>query len=204
MLKAGQEDEAMKLIELNRFRPASWHPELESALLRVLIWRKTGEMKFPASVNFPASATPPKPHPPLFDQIDLCARNPKDPMPDDLNRLLRSPNVCAAVFLAGGWTEAALRLPHNKVIPDGFPEWVAVEFTQAYRLNRGNRPALIFAFRQKKPSPALNLLVGEILLADGQFNEGLKKLGALAATDSRDRGARRAGDCPKPTRASTI
>jgi len=183
MLKAGKEDEAMKLIELNRFRSASWHPDLESALLRVLIWRKTGEMKFPASVNFPASAAPPKPRPPLFDKIDFCARNPKDPMPGDLNRLLCSTNVCTAVFLAGGWAEAALQLPHDEIIPDGFPEWVAAEFTQAYRLNRGNRPALIYAFRQK-PSPALNLLVGEILLANDQFNEGLKKLDALATTDS--------------------
>ena len=86
-------------------------------------------------------------------------------------------------FLAAGWIEAALQLHRLSVIPDGFPDWVAYGVTQALRFGRGNEKALAFASKQK-PSPALDVLIGELLLAEGKTDQALKRLNALATKDS--------------------
>jgi hypothetical protein len=182
-LKAGREDEALKLIESNRFRPRSWHLDLESALLRALNYRKTGEMKFTAGVSIALNEAPPKTRHQLLEQIDFLTKNPAQKVPADTDRLLRSEAAFAAIFLAAGWPEAALQLPHDEVIPDGFPEWMAFGFTQAHRVNRGNADALEFAAKQK-PSPTLELLAAEILIADQRIGDAIIKLTPLAATDS--------------------
>jgi hypothetical protein len=157
--------------------------DLESALLRTLNYRKTGQMKFTAGVSIALNEAPPKTRHQLLDQIDFLTKNPAQKMPADTDRLLRSEAAFAAIFLAAGWPEAALQLPHDEVIPDGFPEWVAFGFTQAHRVNRGNADALEFAAKQK-PSPTLELLAAEILIADQRIGDAIIKLTPLAATDS--------------------
>ena len=183
LLANEKEEEAMKLLEFNRFRTKSWQPELESAVLRVLGYRKSGEMKLPVGVNIALSDAPPKSRHQLLEQIDSVTKDPNQKLPEDLDRLLRGKNAFTAVFLAAGWAGAALGLPHDEVIPDGLPEWLAYGLTQATRFNKGNAPALAFATRQKS-SPTLELLTGEILASDGKFDEALRKLSPLATLDS--------------------
>jgi hypothetical protein len=183
LLQAGKEEDAMKLLEFNRFRSKSWQLDLESAMLRVLTYRKTGELKLPLGVNIALSTALPKTRHQLFEQLDAFTKDPKQSMPPDLAKLLHGKNAFAAIFLASGWAEAALALPHEDPVPDGLPEWLAYGLTQATRFNRGNPAALEFASHQRS-TPPLELLTGEILLGDGKFDEGLRKLGPLASTDS--------------------
>jgi hypothetical protein len=96
---------------------------------------------------------------------------------------MRSKEAFAAVFMAGGWVEAALQLHTLPVLPDNFPGWVAYGLTESLRFNRGNKAALTFAARQKS-SPGMDLLTAELLIADGNTAAGLTKLEALASTDS--------------------
>jgi thioredoxin-like negative regulator of GroEL len=190
LLQTGKEDEATKLLEFNRFRTKSWQLDLESVLLRVLRYRKSGELKLPVGVNIALSSAPTKTRHQLLEQLDALTKDPKQPMPSDLEKLLRSKNAFSAVLLAFGWAEAALNLPHDDVVPTDLPEWLPYGLTQARRFNRGNAAALEFVSRQKS-TPTLELLGGEILIADGKFDEGLRKLAALSAIDS-DVGSRAA------------
>ncbi|MSU57147.1 MAG: hypothetical protein EXS35_03020 [Pedosphaera sp.] len=183
LLQAGKEDDATKLLEFNRFRSKSWQIDLESALLRVLIYRKNGELKLPVGVNIALSSAPPKTRHQLLEQIDAVTKDSSQKLSAELEKLLRGKNAFTAVFLASGWAEAALALPHDDVMPDGLPEWFAYGLTQATRFNRGSAPALEFAARQKS-FPSLELIVGEILLTEGKYDEGLRKLNPLASADS--------------------
>jgi tetratricopeptide (TPR) repeat protein len=140
-------------------------------------------MKFPTGVTIALNQAPPKTRHQLLEQLDFHTKNPGQKLPEDTERLLRSQTAFAAVFLAAGWAEAALQLPHDEVIPDGFPEWVAFAFTQATRFNRGIDAALEFAARQK-PSPTLELLAADILMAGERYGDAILKLTPLAATDS--------------------
>ena len=184
-LKAGRETDAMKLIETNRFRRGSYHLELESALVRVLNFRKTGEVKFPAGVTIQLNEAPPKTRHQLFELLDSVTKNPGAKLPENTERLLRGPDAFAAIFLAAGWAEAALQLPHPEVVPDNYPEWVGFGFTQALRLNRGNGAALDYAAKQKA-SPVLEMLAADILIADGRIGDAIIRLTPLAAKDSED------------------
>lgn len=92
---------------------------------------------------------------------------------------MKSREIFSAIFLAGGWCEAALRLHSLSVIPDDFPDWLAYGLTQALRYNRGNKAALDFAGRQKS-SPSLNMLIAEILLAENRAPEASEILEPLA------------------------
>ncbi len=189
-LNDGTEDQALNMLQTNSFRQNSWYLELESVLMRVLEYRRTGEMKFPPGVSIRLSDAPPKTRHQLFEQIDESTRDPKQPLPADTDRLLRSKDAFAALFLAADWPEAALTLPHSEVVPEDYPEWVAYGFTQAHRFNRGARDAVAFAAKQKA-SPKLELLTGEILLSGDNMGEGLIKLSELAKSDS-DLGAQAA------------
>lgn len=189
-LQTGNENEAVKQLEFNRARAKSWHRELESAMLRVLMYRRTGEVKFPVGVNLALSEAPPRSRHQLFEQLDVLTKNPTQPPAPELERLLRGTNAFAAVLLAAGWAEAALNLPQDETLPEGLPEWLAYGFTQAIRFNRSPAAAREFAARQKS-SPALELLGAELLLGEDQTEAALLKLSPLATTDS-ETGARAA------------
>src|SRR5205823_182442 len=108
----------------NRFRQKSWLLDLESALLRVLVYRKSGDMKFPEGASLSLNEAPPKSRHQLLEQLDALTKNPGQKPTADLDRLLHGSNAFAAVCLAAGWAEAALALPHDDVIPEGLPDWV--------------------------------------------------------------------------------
>jgi len=186
-LKKGEESSAMEMLKKNQFKQQSWHPVLENNLHRVLTYRKWGVMTG-LRRNFPTKETNARLQHQLFKQLDLLSKNNSgkssaQKIPDELERFFKSKEAFAGVFLAAGWLEASLNLKTLDVIPADFPDWISYGFTQAIRYNRGNRVALDFASKQKA-FPALNLLIAELLIADGNAAEGIKKLTVLAKEDS--------------------
>lgn len=195
-LKNGKEDAALELMQFNPFKQVSWNPELEMALRRVLSYRKNGTLslsemsksldqatdknsnstQLAASSNF------------FFAQLDQLAKQPdvdgkSAPLPEGLRALLLSKEALAVTLLSTGWFEAALQLHTIKVLPADFPEWVAIAFTQALKVNRSNEEALAFAAAQK-PSEPLSLLIGELLATTKQTDAAIEKLQKMAVEPS--------------------
>lgn len=194
-VKDDHEDKAWELLEYNHFNPVSWNPQLETALKRILQFRKKGslvlndtltptpapEVTTTAKVDQPAKSgnTEDQPHP-FFTQLDeLAAKAKANPaeasIPPELQKLLTSKEVFAAAFLAGGWLEAALNFNVETIVAEGSPDWLAYGMAQAIRYNKGNLEALDYATKQK-PTPTLDLLIGELLIANGSPDAGLERL----------------------------
>lgn len=199
-LKQNKEKEAYDLLQFNPFANTSWNQDLEEALKRVLLYRKFGQF-VPEKTQNPldgktASADnageskpiPSKDLPFYFAQLDFAAKNPESnqsghEIPSDLKELLKGPEAFAAAFLTAGWMEAALDLHALNIIPSTYPEWYAYELTQAMRQNKGVSAALEFATLQS-PTPALTLLISELLIASGSPDAALNSLNKLAKLDN--------------------
>lgn len=186
-LHEGSEARAMELLKTSPFKNTSFHPELERTLQIILVYRRWGVFIEPENLPSKDSNILKHQHQ-FFNQISLLARKNSGTsqiasIPQDLDNLLKSKEVFSAAFLAAGWLEAALHLHSLPVIPESFPDWIAYGFTQALRYNKGNKAALDYADRQKS-TPALEMLVSEILLADNHPEKALPKLHSLAQTDN--------------------
>ncbi|MCF7762880.1 MAG: hypothetical protein K9N62_04345 [Verrucomicrobia bacterium] len=193
-LLVSDEAQAATLLENNRFRLRSWNLDLESALLRVLVFRRTGELRFPTAVHIPLSPLPAKSRHELFELIDAATAldGATPPMPPDLATFLRGPDVFTALLLAGYWPEAALRLQGNRPVPKDSPEWFNGSLAQAYRFNRGPEDALQFIASQT-PNSSLDLLAAEIQIAEGRSADAIARLKTLAV-----------GDTPRSFRAAVL
>jgi hypothetical protein len=193
-LLVSDEAQAATLLENNRFRLRSWNLDLESALLRVLVFRRTGELRFPTAVHIPLSPLPAKSRHELFELIDAATAldGATPPMPPDLATFLRGPDVFTALLLAGYWPEAALRLQGNRPVPKDSPEWFNASLAQAYRFNRGPEDALQFIASQT-PNSSLDLLAAEIQIAEGRSADAIARLKTLAV-----------GDTPRSFRAAVL
>jgi len=184
LLRDGKEEEAIHLLDLNPFHDRSWRPEIEGAIAKVLRYRKTRSFRpfreFP-SVSGPIAG---RVRHQLFEELDRLTDRRRvgtkgaGGVPEALARLILSEEAFAAVFLAGGWTEAALHLHRAKEIPPEFPAWVAYGLTQGVRFNRGVPQALEFAQRQPS-TPPLDLLKGELWLESGDLAEARRQLEPL-------------------------
>jgi hypothetical protein len=185
MLRTHDDKDAAEALRLTHLPAPSWEPELETALRRILSYRIDGVFN-PRGQPILALSTPPDQLHPFFVELDSLAKAERDgrlDLPPEMERLLHGDGCFAAAMLAAGWGEAALRLRPADENCDGLPDWFAYGYTQALRVNRGVRPALAFAPPQKA-TPELDLLVGELLLADGQAEAGRQRLLALATQDS--------------------
>jgi tetratricopeptide (TPR) repeat protein len=114
---------------------------------------------------------------PLFKALQQAALSP------EIEQLLTTREGYAPLFLAAGWYEAALSLHEMQKLPASFPRWVAYGLTQAIALNRSPEHALLFA-QSQIPSPQLNLLIGELALRTGKFDEAIQALSPLATSSS--------------------
>ncbi len=179
-LKDGDEKKAYNLLQDHTFKSNSWSPDIQSALERVLAYRLGQKPPLPDD-DYLATGTKTGERHQFFLQLDQMAKT--GVVTPELATLLRSKEAFASVFMAGGWIETALQLHTLPVVPDNFPNWVAYGMTQSIRFNRGNKAALDFAGRQKQ-SAAMALLSAELLIAEGQTAEGLKRLESLSGTDS--------------------
>ncbi|MGA8164184.1 MAG: hypothetical protein WB791_04055 [Waddliaceae bacterium] len=193
-LKLRKEREALHLLTFNPFITTSWFPELETALKRILTYRKSGTFLFEnplrhlekISTNHPSSQSPPQP--PFFKQIEqLAAKEIEEGSTDYLSQewkeLLSSKEAFTAAFLAADWEEAALQLHSLPIIPHTFPRWIPYQLTQAIHHNRSLLEALEFASLHTS-TPELSLLRAELIITAGNTDSALESLNTLAALDS--------------------
>lgn len=181
-LKQNNDEEAWYLLQFYTFSDQSWDPELSLAIKQVLAYRKKGTLNLTKSglgMTAPERATTQRKgsgkHP-FFAQLNAIAgKGEGEDVPEDLQELLKSKSAFAAVLVAAGWNEAAVETLKARVIPDGFPSWVAVDFIQALQQLRGDRVAVEFALEQKQ-TPQVEVLAGEMLLSEGNLDAAYEKL----------------------------
>lgn len=185
-LKEGKEKEAYALVRFNPFAAFSWSSHLERALKRILLYKETGKLtaEEEKTLKEPIKSEIvflPEGEPYFFEQLEILAHtSPKEEskIPEDLKALLKSPEAFSAALLSAGWDEAALSLSSMEAYPPTFPDWVAFNMTQAIKRNRGNEAALKYASLQK-PSPALSMLISELLIASHKYEPALERLKQL-------------------------
>lgn len=179
-LKDGDEKKAYTLLQSRVFMNNSWNPDIRNGLEKILAVRLGYKPSLPDDPLLGDAKTARQRHQ-LFGQLDEMSKT--GVITPELGTLLRSKEAFAAVFMAGGWVEAALQLHSTPVMPDNFPDWMAYGLTQSIRFNRDNKAALAFAVKQK-PTPVMALLTAELEIAEGNSTAGLAKLDALAGKDS--------------------
>lgn len=168
LLKEGREKEALALLNLHGSRENSWNLELEIQLKRLLLYRQEGVLLLDEASRRPDDGDAHD----FFEQLNDLASSPGVDMPQEMQVFLQGPDVFAGAFLAGHWPEAALQLRQSAVLPESYPDWVAVGLVQAVRMNRGPKEALVYALQQRE-TPPLKMLKGELLLDTGDSEAAL-------------------------------
>ncbi|MBX7255401.1 MAG: DUF4114 domain-containing protein [Candidatus Hydrogenedentes bacterium] len=100
-LRTRKTDEALALLNLNRFGRHSWHARLEVALLSLLTYHRLGFVD-PALVKL-SEGSGTKPHP-FFDTLEAWASG--SAVPPEFVRLMQSNDAFAAALKAAGWIAA--------------------------------------------------------------------------------------------------
>jgi len=123
------EEQALSLLNLQSFGNRSWRPELETALLRILLYRRS---KFLGVAAGPAAhgAVISGKHP-LFVKLAEWAQLKTADLPDEAQRFLKSEFAFSAACCAAGWVEAGIRLLSSHTVPDDFPEWARKDLLPA-------------------------------------------------------------------------
>ncbi len=123
-LRVQHETEARWLLSFERDGRESWHPSLETALLRIVLFRQTGSLG-PFRLEKEDMPFQYLPQHPFFAQLEQCAQNNAESLPGPLAAFLKSDCVFAAACFAAGWTQAGIRLARNITIDSSAPEWTA-------------------------------------------------------------------------------
>lgn len=182
-LKENKTKDAFDLIAFNPFRSSSFRPDLEFATASLIQYQNEGNFNLPDVVRgdfmqsiIPSLLTNVQSHQllkllsPSKDEKNLDAKT---------EALLKSPIAFSALYAAGGWYGASLKLNFPEVVPDEMPSWVPFTLTQALRVIKGNNAALQYALKQPS-SDEINFLKGEIYSSLNQDNEAEKLLVPLA------------------------
>ncbi len=130
-LRSHSDGEALTLLNLQGFGARSWHPPLENALLRIVIYRLRGFLGTPLNQNVDIAAFP-KPDHPFFAELDDWTKHAGITVPDAAKRFLESDYVFAAACLAAGWWEAGIKLFRESALPHDAPAWVHRDMEEAY------------------------------------------------------------------------
>lgn len=173
-LKQGDESKALGILIYNPFQEHSWNPELERALLRILVYRSSGVLKFPLATKVRLQANTSSPHV-FFQELNRWTGSRKEQLPPEVRSLLDGPNAFAAAFLAAGWREAALQLGREQKLTADLPGWYPYELGLAILINHGPARATDFA-RRSNALPAVQLMESELLLARGKSREAIDLL----------------------------
>lgn len=186
-LSQGNDKKALKQLEYNPFHEKSWAPNLELALMRVLMYREKGtfllgglEGHMKKSVSTIGQNNLPHFYQILEDlAIQEAIENREPKISYENKSLLKSQDVYAALFLAEGWYEAALKLNTLNVLPENFPDWYLHALGKAYRTTHRPKEGLKFLNKQKK-TPEVELQIAEFLLEDKQSKQALDILNKLS------------------------
>jgi hypothetical protein len=142
-LRARREADALTLVNLSRYGRRSWSIELESALPRMLTFRRLGFMD-PSIRRASGDAQIEGARHPFFETLEQWARGTvKDP-PEAFKRLLRSDSAFAAAYLAEGWSEAGLALLGASRFQGEWPDWFLRDVAKALHACRGDAKAREF------------------------------------------------------------
>jgi len=176
---------ALDRLRNNPFGTNVWSPDLYASLSRVLYFRKRQDLN-PPEWELPR-LTDTNAHSFLL-QLDSAARRQRAlgrlyRLPEELREVLESDDAPALALLASGWFRAGLDLLRTQTWPRETPAWIPYTITQARRIAEGPQSALDFALKQP-PTTELRLLIGELRIAVGQVEEGMRTLAGLAAHDS--------------------
>ncbi len=139
-LRVKREDEALRLLNLNRFGRKSWHPDLEIALFHIVTYRRLGFLD-------PKVGRPERPSPTqhrLFEHLHAWAAGERAQPDLEIERLIRGEEAFAAALLAAGWNEAALQLRRVPLSRSEYPSWYLDELAAAVQSNRGEKAAQEF------------------------------------------------------------
>lgn len=185
-LREGHEGNALDQLRNNPFGNAVWSPELFTSLVRILHFRKRGDLN-PPEWDLP----------PVIDtnahsfilQLEDSARKQRTigalyKLPDDLKTVLDSEDAPALAVLVSGWLRAGLDLGKTEAWSNGTPNWVTYSVIQAKRRIDGPEAALAYALQQSSGGRERKLLVAELRLATGDSDSGFAELKGLAQDDS--------------------
>ncbi len=104
-LLSGQETHALMLLNTQMFGENSWNPLLETALLRVLTYRRNGFITpMDCSMNMDPNLLK---HSKLFNALVQWSRGSFQEEPTSLIALLQSNGIVVQLFADAGWTRAA-------------------------------------------------------------------------------------------------
>jgi len=186
LLQAHQDKAAFELLSFHRSPAGSWDPDLERALGRILSFRLNQTLN-PPGTSFATGGRSSEDLHQFFRQLEDLARREREggrswKMPADMAAFLIGPSAPGSAFLAAGWREAALTLLPDP-LPAGSPGWLDYGVAQVRRYNRSPADALQF-LATRPASPPLDLLRGELLIAVGKSEDGLRLLQPLASLDS--------------------
>lgn len=186
-LKEKQDLAALNLLNRQPFAATSWNPALEKALRRVLQYRLHDTFKIDSATSdvFVANASSAIP---FFYELEELAhleeiQGAAFKIPTAMQTLITSDEVYSAILLAAGWKQAGVQLHKIDVLPKVFPDWVAINLVQGIQLVQGIPQAIEFA-QQQTQAPELQLLIAQLLVENGQLEEGLKITAPLAQDDS--------------------
>ncbi|MCB1111171.1 MAG: hypothetical protein H7A37_00635 [Chlamydiales bacterium] len=191
MLKDGEKQQALGMLQTNPFKDKSWSPQLERMLMQIL--------NYQVNKSFDFSLLLQKSNPlarqsrfskQLTSIIERRHNNPSYQLPADVYALLNSDYAYTAALLSEGWFEAALDMRTTIGIPKDLPDWIYYGLTEAIRQNRGGMEALKFATAQN-PTPPLELLNAEIMISENSQDAALEILSKLK--DKEDEVGIRAG-----------
>lgn len=188
-LKKNNDEEAAEYLRHNAFKEQSWNPDLTLALKRILNYRANNTLSLKGSsmeiskLEKNSIKQEAKHQIAFFTQLNELAEkesiDPKFTMPKEIDALLKSPLAFTAALLATEWNEAAIDMQTTKIFPADIPPWVVFLYAQALMQNRGEAPAIEFAMMQHK-SPAIDLLIGELMLAEQNFEGAIVQLQSLS------------------------
>lgn len=175
LLQHHLEQEALALLEDNTPEDFSWSPHLYHGLKNILSYRT----KQALHDNTDFLSENDQGHP-FFQELLRFEKAPEKATPQ-FRSLLLSPDIFSIAFLAEGWYEAALQLPHAPSLSKSYPEWIPFAYTQAMQTNRSAKEALSYAQAQLSSSP-LSLLMAKLYMQEHEPDQAV----AILKTISRD------------------
>jgi hypothetical protein len=184
-LQDGRESDALDMLSTNPFRQQSFNLPLENALTQVIHYRQSGKLSISTLPETYYNENAIKRHPFLSQLDELAAKTQEssDPIPAEIDELLKGPEAYMAVFAAAGWMEAGLQFHSLAVIPSTYPEWITPTIITMIVSNRTIEEALAFAQTQNK-TPYIQLQMAELHLNLNQLDQALELMKPLMAEES--------------------